>query len=150
MMPISDFAVGLPVSENHIGTSLQLIRRTLIADKSLQNLIEGRVYTSHFIDYDNKTTPMPLVILDNRGGSANYSMKLQRLILHIYAYSERSSAQAADVYNKVYTALNGQELARSTLSVGGYMYEQERPLNGFNEQIRGWFYRGTFILNSAG
>ena len=92
--------------DNHIGTALQLIRRTLIEDLPLQNLVSGRVYTSHFIDYDNKTAPMPLVVLDNRGGSANYSMQLQRLILHIYAYSERSSAQAADVYNKVYTALS--------------------------------------------
>ena len=138
------------MSDSDIGSALQLVRRTLIENLPLQNLVSGRVYTSHFLDFDNKTTPMPLVILDPRGGDANYSMQLQRIILHIYAYSERSSAQAADVYHKMYTAINGQRLSRSSLDIGGYVYEIERPLTGFNDQIRGWFYRGTFILNSAG
>ena len=93
---------------------------------------------------------MPLVIIDNRSGKANYSMQSQRVLIHIYGYSERSSAESADVYHKAYTALNGQRLHRTTMDMGGYMYETDRPMSGFNEQIRGWFNRGTFILHTAG
>jgi hypothetical protein len=138
------------MSNNDITMALQLIRRTLIENLPLQNLVEGRVYTSHFIDYDNQTTPMPLVIVDPSGGNANYSMQVQRINFHLYGYSEKSSAEAGNVYHKSYVALNAQALARSTLSMGGYIYELERPITGFNDDIRGWFYRGTFVLNSAG
>ena len=138
------------MANSNISEALQLIRRTLIDNLPLQNLFGGRVYTAHFIDYDSKTTPMPLVIVDNLGGSSNYSMQSQRLIIHIYGYSEKSSAESADVYHKAYTALNGQRLNRSTMDMGGYMYEIERPSSGFNDQIKGWFNRGTFVMNTAG
>ena len=135
---------------NDITMSLQILRRTLIDNLGVQNLIEGRVYTSHFIDYDSKTTPMPLVILDPIGGQSNYSTQSQRLLFHLYAYSQDSSAEAGSGHHKSYIALNGQPLSSSTLSMGGYVYEMERPLTGFNKDINGWFYRGTFVLNSAG
>lgn len=135
---------------NDITMSLQILRRTLIDNLGVQNLIEGRVYTSHFIDYDSKTTTMPLVILDPIGGQSNYSTQSQRLLFHLYAYSQDSSAEAGSVYHKSYIALNGQPLSSSTLSMGGYVYEMERPLTGFNKDVNGWFYRGTFVLNSAG
>ena len=138
------------MANNDITMALQLIRRTLLDKLELQNLIEGRVYTSHFIDYDNQTTPMPLVIVDPVGGSANYSMQVQRIMFHLYGYSEKSSAEAGTVYHKCYEGLNAQVLSRSTLSMGGYIYELERPITGFNDDIRGWFYRGTFVLNAAG
>ena len=140
----------MSTTNSDISSALQLVRRTIIDSLELQNLVSGRVYTSHFIDYDNKTTPMPLVIIEVSGGRANYSMQSQRLIVNIYAYSEKSSAEAGTVYHKVYTALNAQPLSRGTLSIGGYMYELERPLTGFNEDVRGWFYRGTFVLHTAG
>lgn len=135
---------------NDISMSLQLIRRTLIENLGVQNLVEGRVYTSHFIDYDSKTTPMPLIIVNPIGGQSNYSTQVQRMLFHVYAYSQNSSAEAGTVYHKAYIGLNGQPLARSSLSMGGYIYEMERPLTGFNEDVNGWFYRGTFVLNSAG
>lgn len=138
------------MSNSDITMALQLIRRTLIENLDLQNFVGGRVYTSHFIDYDNKTAPMPLVIVNPVGGQANYSMQVQRIIFHVYGYSEKSSAEAGTVYHKAYVALNGQPLSRSSLSMGGYIYEMERPMTGFNEDIRGWFFRGTFVLNSAG
>ena len=100
---------------NDITMSLQLLRRTLIDDLGVQNLVEGRVYTSHFIDYDSKTTPMPLIILDPIGGQSNYSTEMQRLLFHVYSYSQSSSAEAGTLYHKAYIALNGKALSRSTL-----------------------------------
>ena len=135
---------------NDISMGLQLIRRTLIENLSVQNLVEGRIFTSHFIDYDSETTPMPLVIIDPIGGRSNYSTQIQRVLFHLYSYSQNSSAEASDLYHKSYIALNGQRLARSTLTMGGYIYEMERPLTGFNDDINGWFFRGTFVLNSSG
>ena len=135
---------------NDISMSLQILRRTLIDNLGIQNLVEGRVYTSHFIDYDSKTTPMPLIIIDPIGGQANYSTYSQRLLFHVYSYSQDSSAEAGSLYHKSYMALNGQPLSSSTLGMGGYVYEMERPQTGFNRDVNGWFYRGTFVLNSAG
>tara|TARA_B100001250_G_scaffold404072_1_gene419478 strand:+ start:3077 stop:3490 length:414 start_codon:yes stop_codon:yes gene_type:complete len=133
-----------------LNESLQLARRVLIDTLSVQNYVEGRVYTSHFIDYDKKTTPMPLIILEYEGGRANYSMKSQRAIMRVYAYSSQSSSEAGAIYDAAYSNLNAKVLKHSSIDIAGYCYELTRPVSGFNEAVKGWFYRGTFILNTAG
>ena len=136
--------------QNNLNEALQLVRRVLISTLSVQNIVGGRVYTTHFIDYNKKTTPMPLIILEFEGGSGNYSMRSQRALMRLYAYSDQSSAQAGDLYHAAYSNLNGQALNNPNIDIAGYCYEISRPTSGFNEAVRGWFYRGTFVLNTAG
>lgn len=135
---------------NNVNDTLQLVRRILIDKVSLQNYVSGRIYTTHFIDYDSKTTPMPLVVLEFAGGTANYGMNAQRVSLRVYSYSDKSSSEAAAIYNLVYDTLNGGVLKHSGIELSGYGYEVSRPHSGFNDQVKGWYYAGTFIINSAG
>tara|TARA_Y100000004_G_C8858596_1_gene387956 strand:+ start:363 stop:788 length:426 start_codon:yes stop_codon:yes gene_type:complete len=134
--------------------AIQLIRRKLLSNVSIQNEVSGRVYTSHFLDLDNQTTKMPLIILDNQGGSGNYSMSVQILSVHVYVYSNLSSSQASDIYNMVYETLHAERLADDTASAGisqkGIVFERERPKSGFNQSIKGWFQRATYTVQTAG
>lgn len=136
--------------ENNLNEVLQLLRRILIDTLSVQNYVGGRVYTTHFVDYDKKTTPMPLIILEFDGGTSNYSMRSQRSFVRMYAYSDQSSSEAGAVYHAAYTNINGQTLKHDSVGVAGYAYEESRPTSGFNEAVRGWFYSGTFVVNTAG
>ena len=135
---------------NNVNDTLQLIRRILISKVALQNYVAGRIYTTHFIDYDSKTTPMPLVVLEFAGGTSNYGMNAQRISLRVFSYSDKSSSEAAAIYNLVYDTLNGGVLKHSSIELSGYGYEISRPHSGFNDQVKGWYYVGTFIINSAG
>lgn len=135
---------------NNISDAMQLLRRVLINDLSIQNYVSGRVYTTHFIDYDSKTTPMPLIILEFDGGDANYGMGNQRVSVRIYTYSDKSSSEASEIYSLVYDAVNGAVLKNNSLTLSGYCYESSRPTTGFNNNVRGWYFTGVFVLNTAG
>ncbi len=134
--------------------AVQLVRRKLLSNVELTNTVSGRVYTSHFLDVENQTVPMPLVILDNQGGDANYGKGVQRLILHIYVYSKLSSTQADQIYHTVYETLQACRLSDDTanadITAKGMIYEQERPRSGFNEAVKGWFKRATYVIYTSG
>lgn len=134
--------------------AIQLVRRKLLLNVSIQSQVSGRVYTSHFLDLDNQTTKMPLIILDNQGGDGNYGMGVQRLTMHVYVYSNLSSSQASDIYNMVYDTLHAERLSDDTTSAGitqkGLVFEKERPRSGFNQSIKGWFQRASYTVQTAG
>jgi len=120
------------------------VRRTLISNADVTELVKDRIYTKHFYDFDNGTIPMPLVIVDLDSGLANYGGGNQRLTLYIYVYSRESTAECGEIYEKIYTALHAQRLVGDTIK--GMTQEISRPLCDYNYQARSYFYRATYLV----
>ena len=81
-----------------ISDVMSAVRRKLINNADVTELVKDRIYTKHFYDFDNGTVPMPLVIVDLDGGLANYGGGNQRLTLYIYVYSRESTAECGEIY----------------------------------------------------
>ena len=135
---------------NSIGDTLLLIRNKILSISSVTDLVEDRVLTDHFYDFDDATIQMPLIVLDLQTGEANPGMGVQRLELDIYCYSKTSSAQSVLVYDKLYENLNAERLYRSELNPKGILYEFKRPDTGYNKEIRAWYALGKYIINTTG
>ena len=138
------------MATSNIETLLQLVRQHLIGSPAILDLVDGRCHTSHFFDFDNETVVMPLIIVDIHGGSANYASASQIVGLHVYGYSRKSQAEALKIYQASYELLNAADLRTEGLSLTGTAVETERPLTGYNDQIRAYFARGTFRVFTAG
>ena len=74
-----------------IEESLLLVRTKLLSIAAITDLVEDRVYTDHFYEFDDSTVKMPLIIIDIQGGKSNYGMGYQSLKFDIYCYSKTSS-----------------------------------------------------------
>jgi len=134
--------------------AIQLVRRKILSNTSITQKVDGRIYLSHFLDPDSSTIQMPLIIIDDKGGEGNYGMGIQRLRVHIYTYSKNSSSEAASLYSLVYQNLHAEQLidnvSGTTVTAKGMVYESERPEGGFNESVKAWFKRATYIIHTAG
>ena len=134
--------------------AIQLIRRKILANTTITQKISGRIYLSHFLDPDNSTLEMPLVIIEDMGGLGNYGMGVQKLKIHVYTYSKNSSAEAASIYSLVYQNLHAQRLvdnvSGTSVTAKGMVYESERPYGGFNESVKAWFKRASYVIHTSG
>ena len=135
---------------NSHSTAIQLVKQKLLETASVTNVVGANIFTSHFMDYDTANVNMPCVIIEATGGEGNYGKATQRLTVDIYAYSKLSNSQAESLYDLVYEALQGANLANADVNQGGYIYEQYRPFGAMNEFVKAWFRRGTYIVHTAG
>jgi hypothetical protein len=133
-----------------IEESLLLVRTKLLSIAAITDLVEDRVYTDHFYEFDDSTVKMPLIIIDIQGGKSNYGMGYQSLKFDIYCYSKTSSSQTVGLYDLVYNNLHATRLENANLSNKGMAYETERPDTDYNTKIRAWFSQGKFTINLAG
>lgn len=130
--------------------ALLLVRTKLLSISSITDLVEDRIYTDHFYEFDDSTVKMPLIIIDLQGGRSNYGMGFNSLSFDIYCYSKSSSSQTINLYDKVYENLHATRLENSNLTNKGTTYERSRPDTDYNSKIRAWFSQGTFTINLAG
>ena len=138
------------VTMNEISTIDQLIRMHLLLDPNINSVVDDRIYTDHFMDYDIPTVKMPLIIIENRSGRSNYAMCSQNVEIQIYAYSRISSSQSKEVYDLAYGSLNAARLSQTGIAMKGYMYETERPFSMFNDAMKCWAVRGIYRAVTAG
>lgn len=134
--------------------AIQLVRRKILSNTSITQHVAGRIYLSHFLDPDNSTIEMPLIIIEDMGGVGNYGMGVQKLKLHIYTYSKNSSAEAANIYSLIYQNLHAERLvddvSGTNVTAKGMVYESERPYGGFNESVKAWFKRASYVIHTSG
>ena len=135
---------------NSISDALLLVRRHLLNKSDVTDIVEERVYSHHFYDFDNQTVEMPMIVIEHTAGTSNYGMKKQKINVKIYCYSKNASSESLSLYDKVYNNLHAEQLLVSGVSVRGYIYEESRPNTGYNPQARAWFSVGNFSLNLAG
>ena len=129
---------------------LQLIRLKLLSTSAVTDLVGERIHTSHYMDFDNETRPLPAVIIELQGGDMNYGQKFQSTTLYIYTYSNQNSAEATELYHQVTLALHAQELNHAELTLKGMIEETTRPISGYNDKVRSWFLRGSFLAMTVG
>jgi len=129
---------------------LQLIRMKLLSSSDLTDLVDERIHTSHYMDFDNETRPLPCVILELAGGEMNYSQKFQSVTIYVYAYSNQNSAQALEVYHLSTLSLHAQRINNSDVSLSGMLEETTRPISGYNDKVRSWYVRGSFLAMTVG
>ena len=135
---------------NEIGTADQLVRLQLLSTGEITDLVEDRIYTQHFNDFDAATVVMPLIIVENKGGYANYGKGTQKIELDIYCYSRSGTSECAQIYSAIYNALQGQRLYNANIAMRGYCYEKSRPLEDWSDGIMAWAKRGHFCIHTAG
>ena len=124
------------------------VRRKLIASSTITALVQDRIHTTHFYDFDNGTIELPAIIIEQVGGEANYGAGNQSSTLYLYAYSKESSAQSGAVYDAVFSALHAERIEGDTIK--GFAQEVSRPISGYNSVSRSYFSRGSFLFLVAG
>tara|TARA_B100000282_G_scaffold198765_1_gene145361 strand:+ start:9518 stop:9937 length:420 start_codon:yes stop_codon:yes gene_type:complete len=129
---------------------LQLIRLKLLESSDITDLVGERVHTSHYMDFDDVTRQLPCIILELAGGDMAYNQKLQQTTVYIYAYSSQNSAETLNVYHKCTLALHAQRIMHESLTLKGLMEETTRPISGYNDKVRSWYCRGSFIALMVG
>lgn len=129
---------------------IQMIRTKLMQSSSVTSLVSDRIYTAHFLSFDDGTVVTPLIILDLHSGSSNYGMGVQENMVYIYVYSKKSTAECAVVYQKIYESIHGVRLSFEHITDKGTCYEQERGLTGFNNKVKAYYYRALYKVNTVG
>ena len=135
---------------NSLSDSVLLIRKHLLSVSDITDIVEERVYSQHFYDFDDETIKMPLIIIDYNKGTSNYGMGNQKIEFDIYCYSNSSSTESLSLYDKVYQNLHAAQLISSGISVSGYAYEKNRPTSSYNPNGRAWLVQGNYTINLAG
>jgi hypothetical protein len=87
---------------------------------------------------------MPRVIVEAISGNQRYNAGIQSVILAIYCYSREGYSDAARMYEMVTRSLQHCRLNESTFTVKGIIRETERPHDGYNEKVDGYYLRGLF------
>lgn len=129
---------------------LQLIRLHLLSQSSVTDLVDERIHTTHFMDFDDLTRELPCVIVELAGGDMAYNQKLQGVSLYVYCYSAQNSAQTLQLYQEVTNALHTERLHHSALSLNGFAQETTRPIQGYNDSVRAWYCRSTYLALTVG
>lgn len=144
------------MATNELGQPLQLLREALLADATVVAKVENRVYSDHFVEADVGTPTYPLVVLEPRGGDGHIARHLQRMTVHVYAWSKVSADEARAIYDAVYVAAHMQRLTFSSgaqaegLTQAGTARETDRPVYGYADEVVGWWARGTWEVQVAG
>jgi len=129
---------------------LQLIRLKLLGTPAITDLVGERIHTSHFMDFDNVTRPLPCIVLELVGGEMAYNQRFQQTTIYIYTYSNQNSAQTLQVYHQCTLALHAERLSHDSLTLKGMLEEISRPTSGYNDKVRSWYARGTFLALMVG
>ena len=124
---------------------LQLIRLKLLSTSGVTDLVGERIHTSHYMDFDNVTRPLPCIILELAGGEMAYNQRFQSSSIYIYTYSNQNSAQALQVYHQCTLALHAERISHDSLTLKGMMEETTRPISGYNDKVQSWYVRGSFL-----
>jgi hypothetical protein len=102
------------------------------------------------MDFDNVTRPLPAIILEFYGGDMSYNQVVQQSVIYVYAYSNQNNAQALQVYQQCALSLHAQRISHASLTLKGMLEETSRPICGYNDKVRSWYCRGTFLASIVG
>lgn len=125
---------------------LALVRLLLVEASSISSIVGDRVTgpSAPRTGTEDADTLYPRIVLDLQGGGMISAGALQNGIVHVYAYSRVSQADAWRMFDAVRPVLRHARLARDGISSTGSIRETGSPVAGFNPDVRSWFVRGTF------
>ena len=122
-----------------------LVRDVLLANAAVSALVGPRVFGAHLQTPDSRSVDYPLVVLDIQAGTAGTS-SVQRFTLDVWAYARTSAGDALVLYDACQAALQQELLRRDGVGVAGYIVEQTRPIEGWNDTVRAYYAQGDFTV----
>jgi hypothetical protein len=134
----------------NIQNSISLIKRSLIQNSDITDIVSDRIYSSHFYDLDNSTIEYPMIIVDYDGGRAGYGKSHQIVNIHIYVYSKYNTDQCLEIYETIYETLQGKGLGNPNVNDKGYIRENIRPVNGYNSKTMSYYCMAEYLLITSG
>lgn len=136
---------------SEIATLKQILRGTLLADPTVSGLVSSRVYGVHLQSADAATvlTDGPLVVFEMLAGFAAWHGSVMRQTVEIYAYSKRSSDEATQVYDAAFNAIQHSRVSVDGVVMRALSREVQRPLDGWNNDLRAWFVRGRWSMSAV-
>lgn len=134
----------------NVQNALSLVKRSLIQNADITDIVADRIHTSHFYDLDNVTIEYPMIVIDHDGGSAGYGKSHQTVDVHIYVYSKYNVDQCLEIYNLIYNTIQAKGIGNSEVSDRGYIRETERPINGYNQKTMSYFVMAKYLIITAG
>lgn len=134
-----------------VGVTKQLIRDFLLADQSIRDATDGRVFSAHVSSADAPTllAGKPVLVFDLVGGFARYLRESEEVNLEVYAYSKRGADEAITLYDLTFARLQSERVAVTGVDLVGIARETQRPIAGYNEPIGAWFLRGRWTINAV-
>lgn len=135
---------------NSLTNIVQVLRSLLISDSVVSGFVGDNIHTAHIYDADAGTVPMPCLILELESGFGMYNRTVQFQDYDLYAYSKISQAEAMQVYNAAYDALQACRLSLDGVSTKGLITERSRPVSGYNDRLMSWWVRGSWHVAAAG
>jgi hypothetical protein len=124
-----------------------LVVRELFEIDELVDHVDGRIVGTHEQvkpGDEGSSVKMPRVIVEAISGNARWHGGVQTVTVAVYVYSRDGYSDAARMYELVRTKLQHTRLNRDGFSPRGIIRETERPHDGYNQQVDGYFIRGLF------
>lgn len=126
-----------------------VLRESLLSVSGITDIVENRIFSTHFIDYETATTQFPCVIIERIGGRAAYAKSFQMITFDIYCYSKISVDESMTLYDLVYENISASKLDVDGLGIKGYCMETQRPSQDYNIVCKGWYAKGRFLSYNA-
>lgn len=124
-----------------------LVVRELFEIDELVDHVEGRIVGTHEQvkpGDEGSSVKMPRIIVEAISGNARWHGGVQTVTVAVYTYSRNGYSDAAQMYELVRAKLQHTRLNRAGFSPRGIIRETERPHDGYNQQVDGYFIRGLF------
>lgn len=128
-----------------------VLREFILRSPEMSALVGERVFSSHLSDADGGTLLKsgPLVIFNFDGGDLRWHGAVQIQFMHVYAYSKNSLIEAARVYDALCELIQHERIAVEGIDATLVTRENERPIDGYNKHVEGWFVRGRWIIEGV-
>lgn len=137
------------MANNSMNDVIQLIRLSLLESSDITDIVSSRVFSTHFLDYEEATANFPCVIIERQGGNARYADSMQSIRYAIYTYSKIGIDEAMQLYDFVYAQLHSTRLYIDGIDTKGYSIETNRPIEDYNMVCKGWYAKGTFLCYTS-
>ncbi len=129
----------------------QVLRAHLMADAAVKAIVDDRVHGSHLSDSDVKSVQFPLLVFEFLSGFARWHSAVQSQSMELYGYSKKSLDEAAQAYDAAFNSLQHSRVSLAGVTdVAGIPRETQRPVDGWNDKVGGWFVRGRWIVTATG
>lgn len=138
----------------------RVIVHALSENVAVMELLGGvpRIFTDHGKDSEEATASLPTLIIEHIGGPRQRSAPITRRGFFLYAYSNRSQAEAFRLYEAASDLLQTEghkappdpATGDPAFTLRAYFTEADGPRSDYNTQVAAWYVRGTWTGHTFG
>ena len=138
----------------------RVIVHALSENAAVMEILGGvpRIFTDHGKESEEATRVMPTLIIEHTGGPRQRSAPIARRGFYLYAYANRSQADALRLYEAAASVLQTEGkrappepvTGDPVFDLRGYFVEVDGPRSDYNTQVTAWYVRGTWTGHTFG